>query len=552
MLGVFAMAQGLTVHGWLRWRSEAPLCWLMLACLAGCGAAARDAHAVQRVRFGPLGATTATYSTDSRSADAVRGPHAQQVSRGLEQALRRAHRELRPDARLGELGTWIARSLGPDGAPPPAQVLDLWARQLGLVEPTPHLIVLGDADAAGLQARASAELEAAARRQRYTHYGVATLERDGAAFAVLVLSWRWVELQPLPRSAPQAAKVQLRGSLLGGLRDAQLVVSYPDGSSERGPSQAGPRFNFNVPLHARGEHRVELLANSQLGVTVVANFPLYVGIEPTQEIQLAVAASEQLSEAQAKARFLRLINDERRRAGVPELEPDPVLDGIARAHSADMDAHGFVGHTSPSTGSAEQRVARAGVRTTLVLENIGRGASPEEVHRGLMDSPGHRANLIHALATHVGLGVVLTREGEHSTYLVTQLFLRRARKLDLGDADEQLRDAIDAARSKAGSSRLELDRDLSALCDDTARRFFGKGRPSREQLLDELQRRAAKLHTRYSRMAAVITVVSGIAEAASVEAFLQPRARALGLGLAQGTRADTVDNGIAIVALVAY
>ncbi len=107
----------------------------------------------------------------------------------------------------------------------------------------------------------------------------------------------------------------------------------------------------------------------------------------------------------------RLTNATRRENGLPPVVADGGLEQVARAHSQDMVQHDFVGHTSPTTGTAVQRVARAGYNSGLVLENIGRGYGAREIEEGLMQSPGHRANILNPDVTHVGIGVVAQQEG---------------------------------------------------------------------------------------------------------------------------------------------
>jgi uncharacterized protein YkwD len=529
---------------------------MLVAALAACASSHQTADLTRSARFTALGTPTTTYATKARGGEAVRGPYARPVGKGIAQALAaRAQPDCAPDARLGELAEWIARSLDQASAPPPSPVIDLWARQLGLAEPTPHLIVLGEANGADLESKIRAEIAAMLGRHRYTHYGAATVNRGGGAFAVLVLSWRWLELRPLPRKLAVGTPLVLTGTLARGLHGAQLVVSYPDGSSHRSPPQTGAQIAFTVPLRGSGEHRVELLATSELGITVVANFPVYVGIEPAREITVAIGSESvaALSEDEAKRRVLALLNQERKRAGLAALTPLPVLDGVARAHSADMQLHQFVGHTSATTGSAEDRVQRAGVRSTVILENIGRGYSPEEVHRGLMDSPGHRANLLHPQVTHVGLGALPAPEDARTAYLVTQVFVRLARKVEIDAAKAELIAAIDRGRAKRGARKLERDAALDELCAETARDFFRrKEGASTRQLLDRLSQKAQSGSGRRARLAGVLTVVVAVRDAAELDTLLDGRARRIGLGLAQGTRADTVENAIAVVALVGY
>lgn len=133
-----------------------------------------------------------------------------------------------------------------------------------------------------------------------------------------------------------------------------------------------------------------------------------------------------------EARFLDLVNEERRRAGLAPLAPRLELRDAARFHSLDMAVNGFFGHVGPDGREASYRIAALD-RTALAdftAENIatvsrssgriGSDFAVKRLHRNLMDSPGHRVNILHPKATHAAFGVARTQEG----VWVTQLFMR--------------------------------------------------------------------------------------------------------------------------------
>jgi uncharacterized protein YkwD len=64
-----------------------------------------------------------------------------------------------------------------------------------------------------------------------------------------------------------------------------------------------------------------------------------------------------------------------------------------------------VGHVSPRTGTALDRVRKGGLDPGLVLENVALALSAQEVESGFMSSPGHRANVVEPRATRLGVGV---------------------------------------------------------------------------------------------------------------------------------------------------
>ncbi len=521
------------------------------------GCASRDARPDPslQTRFEAPGRGATHYSSDPGPGEALRGPHAVRVGRGVARAASQRRAQLTPDPRLAELASWVAEQREVHGGPPPAPVLELWTRHLGLYEPMPVVLALTQPDAASVEDRVAQGISELMPQLRFTHYGAVTLDDHGVVYVVLVLSWRFATLQPVPRSIPPGTPLRVSGRLLPEMQGAQMVVTYPDGSSERGELVSGPRFELPVLARGSGEHKVELLSNSRLGSTVVANFPLYVGVPPRTWVVLDAPppGEGELDATDAQERLLELINADRERARLPPLALHAELNGVALAHSQDMHASGFVGHTSPTTGGPPDRVQRAGIRTPLVLENAGRGYSPSEVHRGLMDSPGHRANVLSPDATHVGIGVLVEREEDRNAYLVTQLFVRLAEKIDVDDAPDDLLEAINRERQRRKLRELEMDDALSTLCEASAREYFTApaGR-TRQQMVEVLNRNAASKQQRYSKMAALLTVVTSLEEAASIDALLDPAARALGIGVAQGTRADTIEDAIAVVVLIGY
>lgn len=122
----------------------------------------------------------------------------------------------------------------------------------------------------------------------------------------------------------------------------------------------------------------------------------------------------------AEAELLRLINQERERAGREPLALDPKLQALARAKAEDMAVLGYFDHVSPTYGTVYDMLNEAGIRYKWAGENIARAGSLSAAHEALMDSPGHRANILSAGYTHVGVGVY--RSG--SRWYIAQLFLR--------------------------------------------------------------------------------------------------------------------------------
>lgn len=121
----------------------------------------------------------------------------------------------------------------------------------------------------------------------------------------------------------------------------------------------------------------------------------------------------------AEERMLQLVNDERAAVGLQPLDMDPALVEVGRAHSEDMFRNGYFSHESPTTGSPFDRINAAGIQYVVAGENLALAPTLDVAHQGLMDSPGHRANILEPSFGRVGIGAI-SAPGRGTMY--TQVF----------------------------------------------------------------------------------------------------------------------------------
>lgn len=115
---------------------------------------------------------------------------------------------------------------------------------------------------------------------------------------------------------------------------------------------------------------------------------------------------------------LDLVNEERAKVGAPPLAMSEELRNIARLKSTDMYTNQYFDHTSPTYGSPFDMLAQFGVSYAAAGENIANGqTSPEQVMNSWMNSPGHRANILNANFTTIGVGY--NAEGRFWTQIFT-------------------------------------------------------------------------------------------------------------------------------------
>ncbi|MBH0169831.1 MAG: CAP domain-containing protein [Bacillota bacterium] len=142
---------------------------------------------------------------------------------------------------------------------------------------------------------------------------------------------------------------------------------------------------------------------------------------PQQQQQAAPAPQQEQAKAPAEAapkaeagaeltaqekQMLNLVNQEREKQGLPALKADPELTKVARVKAKDMIDNNYFDHNSPTYGSPFDMMKKFGVEYNTAGENLAGNSSVDGAHTSLMNSQGHRENILKSEYTSVGIGVV--------------------------------------------------------------------------------------------------------------------------------------------------
>jgi len=100
-----------------------------------------------------------------------------------------------------------------------------------------------------------------------------------------------------------------------------------------------------------------------------------------------------------------MINQERLAAGLNPVKADLRLTAVGRAKANDMKVNNYFSHTSPTYGSPWAMMQQVGISVRWAGENISGNKSVAGSMAALMQSPGHRANILDPRFTHVGVGI---------------------------------------------------------------------------------------------------------------------------------------------------
>ena len=128
--------------------------------------------------------------------------------------------------------------------------------------------------------------------------------------------------------------------------------------------------------------------------------------DTTRPLPVGPPVGNLVPDTDAERRMLDLVNGERASAGLQPLVADDQLREIARQHSLEMFELDYFSHTSPTSGSPFDRMHAAGIPFEVAGENLAYAPNVDIAHRGLMNSPGHRANILRPEFGRVGIGVI--------------------------------------------------------------------------------------------------------------------------------------------------
>ena len=88
------------------------------------------------------------------------------------------------------------------------------------------------------------------------------------------------------------------------------------------------------------------------------------------------------------------------------MKADRKLTEVGRAHCLDMFKRSYFSHYTPEGSSPFDRMREAKINYTFAGENLAYAPSVEIALQGLMNSKGHRENILRAEFGHLGVGII--------------------------------------------------------------------------------------------------------------------------------------------------
>jgi uncharacterized protein YkwD len=197
---------------------------------------------------------------------------------------------------------------------------------------------------------------------------------------------------------------------------AALLLALPLNDSMRD----WVRASASVNRLAGYTERLETVLHPVFGEAVAETLNLLtIRPESNERVSLPYRVSTPRPRPELETKMLDMINTERSAAGLRPLAPDPELTQVAEAHSTDMFARGYFAHVTPEGRDPFERMRQAHVGFVAAGENLALAPTLQIAHTGLMNSPGHRANILQPEFGRVGIGIM---DGGIHGLMVTQDF----------------------------------------------------------------------------------------------------------------------------------
>ena len=159
---------------------------------------------------------------------------------------------------------------------------------------------------------------------------------------------------------------------------------------------------------AKGDTMWKLAVKYQVGTSeIIQANPQVTNPDLIYPGQLLTIPEPDASVAAFEKEVVRLVNVQRTQNGLKPLTENWELSRVARYKSQDMVDRRYFSHTSPTYGTPFQMIKSFGLTFRTAGENIAYGQrTPQAVVNAWMNSSGHRANILSASYTQIGVGYV--------------------------------------------------------------------------------------------------------------------------------------------------
>ncbi len=182
-----------------------------------------------------------------------------------------------------------------------------------------------------------------------------------------------------------------------------LTVAMPMAASIKQPISSSKIGNFLLSNTQGWEKQLNNIFGGAINETI--NF-LTVEPKGNEIVALNFKTKNTSFDSVSERYMFSLVNKERLSRGLKEIIFDDDLSRVGRKHCKDMFERGYFSHYTPEGFSPFDRMEEAGIIYDFAGENLALSPNTDIAMQGLMNSPGHKANILSVNFGRVGIGVV--------------------------------------------------------------------------------------------------------------------------------------------------
>jgi len=322
------------------------------------------------------------------------------------------------DSALVSVAQELAQVLATEGHLPDAQEIEWLQRRAG----NPHVwartfgaqVQGAKLDRVAIAKDVTTWLGAKSKRARC---GIASLRMGSGVTSKEVLAVIAIDpvadLAPVPTRAKVGAWIDLDTTLLDSGTNGRVVLLPPIGVPKTilstTTSDIIPHVKARFSLGSEGRHVVQVLADDGTGPRPVVEAEIWAGVEPPSTKPSSAVPGEDQGDAvtdPAEA-LLKRLNGARTAEKIATVVRDATLEKVALAHATAMMKAKLLGHDVGDGDPAARVAAVSSAKWKLLGENVAKAKTDKAAHRSLYASPSHRANMLEAKFTKVGIAVVI-------------------------------------------------------------------------------------------------------------------------------------------------
>jgi uncharacterized protein YkwD len=182
-----------------------------------------------------------------------------------------------------------------------------------------------------------------------------------------------------------------------------LIIAFPVTAPVRRSISGSRVANFLLSNTQGWEKQLNNLFGGAITDTI--NF---LTIEPksNNSLTLRFQTKDLSADPTAEKYMFSLINQERSARGLNPLTFDNALRDVGRAHCKDMFERGYFSPYTLEGLSPFDRIDNVGIAHEYAGENLAFAPTTDIAMKGLMNSPGHKANILSVYFGKVGVGVI--------------------------------------------------------------------------------------------------------------------------------------------------